>query len=62
MPRVAKKVGAHHSVYVVYLRNPRGDGKAVDGAGGVVRVVQVEGPGDVATLRRLDRLQSLATG
>jgi hypothetical protein len=24
----AKKTRAHHSVYVVYLRNPNGDGKA----------------------------------
>jgi predicted GIY-YIG superfamily endonuclease len=31
MPRAARKRSAprgHHSVYVVYLRNPKGDGKA----------------------------------
>ena len=27
MPRT-RKLSDHHSVYVVYLRNPRGDGKA----------------------------------
>lgn len=26
MPR--KKISGHHNVYVVYLRNPKGDGKA----------------------------------
>jgi len=25
---VAKKPAGHHSVYVIYLRNPKGDGKA----------------------------------
>ena len=28
MPRKAPARGGHHSVYVVYLRNPRGDGRA----------------------------------
>ena len=28
MPPATKMARAHHSVYVVYLRNPRGDGKA----------------------------------
>jgi len=26
--RLASQLTSHHSVYVVYLRNPRGDGKA----------------------------------
>lgn len=28
MPRKAPARAGHHSVYVVYLRNPRGDGRA----------------------------------
>jgi hypothetical protein len=28
MPKRKSKKSEHHSVYVVYLRNPRGDGKA----------------------------------
>ncbi len=28
MQRVVKKQAGHHNVYVVYLRNPKGDGKA----------------------------------
>jgi len=28
MAAIARARSAHHSVYVVYLRNPRGDGKA----------------------------------
>jgi predicted GIY-YIG superfamily endonuclease len=28
MPASTRRTAGHHSVYVVYLRNPRGDGKA----------------------------------